>query len=428
MNKLSSIGVIIVAITLSGCGSSNSNNSNTQYSSNTTDITKAFFGDKMNNKVVVVDVEEMKLTEPFHEVFTGHEITYTADKVYDNPKVYVVNRGSNAMDVIDIDTIEITKTIELEHFPRSAEAMNKNLRLNEVTGMDKPMATIINIDTDEVIVVVGKDEKVDVDNNQNYGGSHATGHPFWINKNHFILLDRYNRKVITYNIGKNSEGNWVTSKIGEVDTTTSVHQIVPYKGNYRGNPGFFYGIAEGAKDIYPSVIEFQFIGGRGLVKRREVQLKKNGVDVNDMWLHHGDFNPNDKLLYVGSGDGTLFVVNYENMDINKTIKVGKGVGHTVMIAEKDMGIAINHKDVFVTIIDIKTNKKIKDIRVSPHNEWVGERSIQAHPKYHVSSDSKYFYAFLTEEGRMYKMDLDTLEIIDILDVGGKPAQGSFIRY
>ncbi len=426
MNKLSSIGAIIVTITLLGCGSSNSNISNLQ--SDPEETTKAFFGDETNGRVIIVDVEKMKLTEPFHEVFTGHDITYTADRVYDNPKVYVVNRGSNAIDVIDIDSIEITKTIALKHFPRSAEAMNKNLRLSEVSGMDKPMASIINIDTDEVIAVVGKNKKVDVDKNPNYGGSHASGHPFWINKNHFVLLDRYQRKVITYSIGKNSKDKWVTNKIGEVNTRTSIHQIVPDRGNYRGKKGLFYGIAEGAKNIYPSIIEFKFIEGKGLVKRREVKLKKKGVDVNDMWLHHGDFNPNGKFLYVGSGNGTLFIVNYENMDINKTIKVGKGIGHTVMIAQKDMAIAINHKDVFVTIIDTKRNKKIKDVRVSPHNEWVGDRPIQAHPKYYVSSNSKYFYAFLTEEGRMYKMNLETLEVVKTLNVGGNPTQGSFIRY
>jgi len=426
MNKLSYISAIIVTITLLGCGGSNSNSSNNQTAAKET--TKAFFGDKANSRVVVVDVEEMKLTEPFHEVFTGHEITYTADKVYDNPKVYVINRGSNAVDVMDIDSIEITKTIELKHFPRSAESMNENLRLTEITGMDKPMASIVNIDTDEVIAVVGRDEKVDVDNNPNYGGSHASGHPFWINKNHFILLDRYHRKVITYNIGKNHNGKWVTSKIGEVSTGTSIHQIVPRRDNYRGDEDLYYGIAEGAKNIYPSVVEFKFTEGKGLTVNREVKLKKKGVDVNDMWLHHGDFNPNGKFLYVGSGDGTLFIVNYENMKINRTIKVGKGVGHTVMVAERNMGIVINHKDVFVSIIDIKSNKKIRDVKVSPHNEWVGIRSIQAHPRYYVSSDSRYFYAFLTEEGRIYKMDLETMEVVKILDVGGKPAQGTFVRY
>ena len=423
MRKIYVVGGIILSILLVGCGGGDSKKNNI-----TQETTKAFFGDKENNQVVVVNVEDMKLAEPIHEVPTGHLITYTADKVFDHPKVYVVNRGSSAMDVLDVNTIEITKTIALEHFPRSAEQMNQALRLNETSGMDKPMATIIDIDTDEVVIAVGKNEEVDTNNNPNFGGSHATGHPFWLDAHHFALLDRYSRKVITYHIAKDNNDAWDTTKLNEINTTTSIHQIVPSKGNYQGKPGFFYGVAEGAPNIYPSIIELELVSGVGLLQRREVQLKKDGVDVNSMWLHHGDFHPTEKLLYIGSGEGTLFIVDYEKMEIAKTLQAGKGAGHTVMISEKNLAVVINHKDVFVTIVDTETNTKIADITVSNHDEWVGNKTIQAHPKYHVSKDSKYFYAFLTEEGVMYEMDLDTLRISRSVEVDGKPAQGSFVKY
>jgi len=149
-----------------------------------------------------------------------------------------------------------------------------------------------------------------------------------------------------------------------------------------------------------------------------------------MWLHHGDFHPTEPLMYVGSGDGTMFVVNYETMDSNDitTIEAGKGAGHTVMIPQKNLAVVINHKDVFVTIVDTKTNKKIEDVRVSDHDEWVGDKTIQAHPKFYVSSDAKYFYAFLTEEGVLYEMSLDEpRKVTRTLEVGGKPAQGSFVK-
>jgi len=392
------------------------------------EVTKAFFGDKENNRVVVVDVENMKLAEPNYEVYTGHLITYTADKVVDRPKVYVVNRGSNAIDVIDVNTLELTKTIDLEHFPRSAETMNKTLNLCEASGMDKAMATIIDIDTDEVIEAVGNTTPVDTKINPNYGGGHATGHPFWLDAHHFALLDRYDRKVITYHIEKDNSGLWDITELSVVPTTTSIHQIIPSKGNYLGAPGFFYGTAEGALDTHPSIIEFELVPGTGLEKRREVKLEKVGVDVNDMWLHHGDFHPTQKLIYVGSGDGTLFIVNYDTMTIEKTLQAGIGAGHTVMVPEKDLAVVINHKDTFVTIVDTRTNTKIADITVSQEEDLVGKATIQAHPKYHVSENGKYFYAFLTEEGKMYKMDLDKLRVEEILDVGGKPAQGSFVSY
>ena len=390
--------------------------------------TKAFFGDRENNRVIIIDVEKMKFSEPIHEVTTNHLITYTADKVFEQPKVYVVNRGSNAIDVIDTKTFELIKTIDLKHFPRSAESMNKKLKLNETSGMDKPMATIINIKNDEIVSTVGENKKIDKNNNPNFGGSHATGHPFWLDKNHFVLLDRYHRKIITYHIQKDNNEQWITKKLNELNTTTSIHQIIPSKGNYTGEKNVFYGTAEGATDIYPSIIQFKFEPNVGLKQIGELVLKKDNLNVNDMWLHHGDFHPTQKLIYVGSGDGTLFVVNYETMKIEKTIPVGKGAGHTVMIKKKDLAVVINHKDVFITVIDTKTNTKIKDINVSTATHLVGDAMIQAHPKYHVSKTGQYMYAFLTAEGLMYELDLDKLEITRTLEVGGQPAQGAFVKY
>jgi len=393
------------------------------------ETTRAFFGDKENNQVVVVNVEEMKLADPGY-VETDHQITYTADKVFDHPKVYVVNRGSNAMDIIDVNTIEMTENspILLDHYPRSAETMNKTLRLNETSGMDKPMASIIDIDTDKVIEAVGDNTPVDPENNPNHGGSHATGHPFWLDANHFVILDRYKRKVITYHIEKDSKGKWDIKKLNEVATTTSIHQIIPSKGNYAGNPKTFYATAEGSDDKYPSIIEFKLTPNKGLKKKRELPLKAKGYTAAQMGLHHGDFHPTEKLIYVGSTEGTLFVVDYKKMKVVKTIQAGRGAGHTVMIPQKNLAVVINHKDTFVTIVNTETNTKIQDVNVSKHDEWVGEKTIQAHPKYHVSEDGKYFYSFLTEEGALYKMTLDEpRQVIETLYVGGKPAQGSFVK-
>jgi len=74
--------------------------------------TRAFFGDKENNSIIVVDVEKM---EHIREISTGHLMTYTTDKIGNDLKAYTVNRGSNAIDVVDTRNMKITKTIKLEH-------------------------------------------------------------------------------------------------------------------------------------------------------------------------------------------------------------------------------------------------------------------------------------------------------------------------
>ena len=411
-------------LALSGCGGDNTPHTKVNSDIKETEHTKAFFGDKESNSVVIADVDTMKL---IGHVPTGHQITYTADHVKGQAKAYVVNRGSNAIDVLDTHNHSISKTITLEHYPRSAESMNQKLGLCEVSGMDKAMASIIDMHSDEVIAVVGDSIPVDPKNNPNHGGSHATGHPLWLDSKHFVLLDRYHRQVITYKIEKNAQNIWQVDKLSSVATTTSVHQIIPKKGNYQGDKSLFYGTAEGSDDAYPSLIEFK-LTDKGLIQTRELSLQAEGVDKKDMWLHHGDFHPTKKEIYVGSGDGTFFVVDYEKMSIVKKIKVGKGAGHTMFAPKKDLAIVINHKDTFVTIINTKTDEKIKDVTVSQRVNLVGKGTIQAHPKYFVSKDSRYFYAFVTSDGILYKMDLDTLSVVGNLDVGGKPAQGSFISH
>ena len=203
-------------------------------------VTRAFFGDKANDRVTIVDVEDMTLRP---HVYTGNLITYTVDEVYGMKKAYVVNRGSDAIDVIDVNTMNITKTIALKHFPRSSEAINTTLGLAEASGMDKAMASIIDINTDEVISTVGINEAVNIDKTTGeiHGGNHATGHPFWFDDNHFALLDRNNSKVITYSISRSQNGAWNTTELNTINTTTSVHQIIPDKrGYYQGQANKFY--------------------------------------------------------------------------------------------------------------------------------------------------------------------------------------------
>jgi len=383
--------------------------------------TKAFFGDKENNTIVVVDIDKM---EHLREVSTGHSLTYTTDKIGDGSKAYAVNRGSNAIDVIDTNSMEITKTIKLQHTPRSAEAENKTLQLCAVSGMNKAMISIISSKTDEVVAVVGDPTITQPVNNH---GPHATGHPFWLDAHHFILIDRKKQKIFTYHIQQKENNAWQTTLLNSVDTIASAHQIIPRKGRYFGDKNKFYLTVEGSDTHYPMIMELQLVKGVGLVKTRELEIYKKGSSTYETHVHHGDFHPKKKLIYVGSKEGNFFIVNYQTMQIVKTFKAGKGAGHTAMIPQKNLAIIINHKDRFITVVDTKTDEKIKDILVSGvFEDFVGRKTIQAHPKYHASKDGKYFYAFLTEEGAFYRVDLDKLELDKRLIVGGHPAQGSFI--
>ena len=142
---------------------------------------RAFYGDRLEDRVVVIDVEAMTLTE---SIKTKGIDPYPVDQAGTLDKVYAITRGSNSIDVINASTLERMGLIRLEHFPRSSEAYNADLGLQLVTGVDKPMASLIDVETDKVVGVVGDST---LDPIVDYGGSNATGHPFWFDKNKFVF-------------------------------------------------------------------------------------------------------------------------------------------------------------------------------------------------------------------------------------------------
>jgi YVTN family beta-propeller protein len=413
----------------------------------------AYYGDKENNRVVVVDINSMELVD---EIATGHQKTYAAEIVKTReshgnlyPKLYVDNRGSNAIDVIDSKTDTIIKTISLKFHPRSI-SVNKKSGLVLVSGVDKPMSSVIDSKSDEVIATVGLDTiTYPTTSGHSYisSGTLACGHPEWLNENHFVLIDREHKFIDTYKIFKDINGEWKTTLINRLSTPSPVHNLIPpeihgKKGHIvQGKHGsshepiystIFYATAEGASGVYPSILKLEFTEEKGLSLVDELEIKKEGLSADIMGVHHLNFLKNQKYIYVGSDEGNLFIVNYdvEPMVIEKIIPAGKGAGHTAELEHGDsIAVVINHKDSFITLVDTLNNEKIADIKVSNISpDLVGKVQTQSHPKYYFSRDGRYFYLFLTQEGALVKVDLSKREVVDRLDIGGKLSMGSFIGH
>ncbi len=440
---------------------------------------RAWFGDKEQNRIVVVDVNNMQMID---EIPTGHQKTYAAEVVKmhgehtQTPKMYIDNRGSDAIDVLDSATNQIVKTIELPFHPRSI-SVNKETGLVAVSGVDKPMTAIIDSKTDTLIATVGDDNVTyPVTSGHDYvsSGTLACGHPEWLNEDHFVLIDRQAKQIKTYKIFKDAEGNWQTTLVNTVDTPSPVHNLIPPKihgqaghrmgralrghgghgqnGNGQGNQNgmngsghegggkhlgnerystVFYATAEGATDVYPSVLKLEFDEETGLKIVDNLEIKKEGLSPNIMGVHHLNFMKDQKHIYVGSDEGNLFIVNYavSPMQIEKIVPAGKGAGHTDEFKHGNIAVVINHKDRFITLMNSATNTKIADIDVSQLDDsLIGKVQTQSHPKYHFSQDGRYFYIFLTEEGALVKVDLQQKEVVERLDIGGKIAMGSFVGH
>jgi NMD protein affecting ribosome stability and mRNA decay len=150
--------------------------------------------------------------------------------------------------------------------------------------------------------------------------------------------------------------------------------------------------------------------------------------ANIMGVHHLNFLKDQKTIYVGSDEGTLFIIDYTStpMRIVKTVQAGKGAGHTDEMKHNQIAVVINHKDKFITLMNTQNHTKIADIEVSSLNE-VGTVQTHSHPQYHFSKDGRYFYLFLTEEGALVKVDLIDKKVVERLEIGGKLAMGSFVE-
>lgn len=110
------------------------------------------------------------------------------------------------MDVIDANTLEHIGMIPLTHKPRSGESFNSRLGLALVAGADKPITSVIDVGNDSVAAITIEDTGTDF--YADYGGGNASGHPAWLSKDRFVVIDRARRIIQLWGIEKvSSQGH-----------------------------------------------------------------------------------------------------------------------------------------------------------------------------------------------------------------------------
>ena len=405
------IVILFTAIIVTGCGPSNNDDKEAK-----TKVV-AYFADNVNNAVDVIDVDKMELLD---SIPTGHQDTHTAGIASQSPdgaKLYISNRKSQALDIIDTKTNEITKTITLDFCPRSISVQQKTHLVN-VASTDRPMAAIIDADNDELIATVG---------DQNVHLTDKCGHSFWLDESHFAFIDRENDKLYSYEI-KKVNGAWQTTLMDAIETPSPVHHI---EASF-DDPNIFYAMSEGNSSVYPAVLKLEYSATKHLDINETLELTYNNLTAADMGGHHLDLIPNSTKLYAGSKEGHLFVIDYSQvpMQITKILDAGKGAGHTAVSPDGTRAVIINHKDKFITYVNTVDDTKIADINVSELDDsYVGQVQIQAHTQYHFSPDGRYFYMALTEEGELIKVDLEAKKVFNRVKIySGKLTMGSFLEF
>ena len=382
-----------------------------------------YLSDNYNNEVVAFNPRTMEVVA---KIPTVGEKPYPADRA-DVNHVYVSTRGSKSLDVIDNKELRIVKTISLDHYPRSVTC-NKLFSLCVVSDRKAPGSSVIETKSHKVVAKVGSGTETTP---TDYGGSHATGHPFWVTNDKFLLLDRANRKIDLYKVSEQNE-KYSANFINSLPVSSSVHHVLSCPNSAKMKDEYkmyvFFAISEGApsEGIPPSLTRFN-LTNNGLTDAKTVLMPTDNVEVSKMGSHHATFHPDGIHIYLGSNEGYTYVVNGETMSVSKIIETGKGNGHTTMVPSRNIAIATNHMDSFMTIMDLKNHKKIKNIEVSGPSD--GKRKMQSHTSSIDPENDQYFYTAASHEGRILEIDLDKLEIsreIALEDPDSYPIQGVFV--
>ena len=143
-----------------------------------------------------------------------------------------------------------------------------------------------------------------------------------------------------------------------------------------------------------------------------------------------NFSPDNKHVYVGTAGGYMHIINVDDWKVVNTVDTGglsgvrSGSGHTCFAPQKNLAIVTNHQANYTTVINTLTNRKIKNINLPFDREGIFS-ATQSHTCY-VDKANKYYYNFWTDGGVFYKIDLDSLSLVDSFYTGGIPIQGNYI--
>jgi DNA-binding beta-propeller fold protein YncE len=337
------------------------------------------------------------------------------------------------MDVIDANTLENLGLLKLNHTPRSGESYNSRLGLALIAGADKPLTSVIDVVNDVVVAEAGRDELTA--QTRDNGGSISSGHPAWLTKDKFVVIDREKRVIQLWGIEKlqvadSLDYDWNVFLLDEMDTPTAVHHMLHRNTSMqsKSEKRTFYALAEGKSSsenggvIAPAILELRLTARDRLKLVDQISLPG---DPTEMSSHHADFHPDGQHIYVGSSEGNLFVIDRETKSIVSTIETGLGTGHTRFVPARNLAIVTNHHATFVTVVDTKSHSKIKDIVVS--GPKINGEILQSHTNY-VSPDGKFYYAFASDNGTFFELNLKKLKVGRTLYTGGVPVQGSFINW
>ncbi len=442
--KLTTLATLIAASLVAGCNSDSSStdttddtsisgqngnsgmgddmgngNSNTAGDPNITSKL-AYYGDYSGTRVFVIDVEKMKIEKIIEHTGAG---PYETDQI-SATNAYVLNRDDTTINVVEFHENEITGTIPLNYKPRSI-VPSPNGQFGLLTGKSEPWASVVDLNSHEIHSDGYKDSNYATISD--FGGGNATGHPYWLNDNQFLLLDRTENAIELY--ATNS-----ATPSAKLHTSSSVHHVFKIDNDY-------YGVLEGkrgatsAEAVSPGLVKFSVDEQTASLTLQQEKLiaSYSGLPASftpENWgAHHASLHPDGQHIYLGSYEGNLFVIDKDSLTLTDTVTAGLGLGHVAFIPEKNLAITTNHYAPYKTIIDVSNpaqNRIVKNLTVANTDTAGTGKRLQSHTS-HTDPGKKFFYSVSSLDGKIYAIDLDRLEVARSATMSGAyPLMGALV--
>jgi len=314
--------------------------------------------------------------------------------------IFASTRNERSLSTIDIQSLNRGANIQLAHTPHSSTLQSASQRVL-VGGGDTTLTTIFDVSGawPKTIGTYGPGSRPSV---FDHGGSLASGHPSWFDANgdRFFILDRITRRIHVHDMSG-------PTPVWSQNLPSSAHDVLQYSSDN----GLWYAVCEGSQSSLtpPSLVEFKETK-LGFKVTRNLFLPVDPSHFGNMGGHHCDKHPNGTHIYFGSNEGMCYVIDRHKMSIETVIKTGKAHGHTRFDSNRDIAISTNHNDDYVSVIDSKTHKLIKNVKVA-FNPKIGKQKLQGHTST-ISSDGKYFVHTASNDAAIYRLDLDSLAVMD----------------
>lgn len=381
----------------------------------------ALYGNLRGSEIIAIDIDKMTVSA----VIPCSREPYAVDQA-GSGFLLSITRKLNSSDKISTNSFSSTGLIELDHAPRTAKAKGNESVL--ISGANKTLSTVLKLPEFSKQLVVGEGKQVPEEGIQDFGGNNASGHEAWIQDGKsFLQLDRIERKLIAFEA---KSGN----KLWEMNTPTTPHHALQDKVN----PRRYYIVCEGSQNslVPPSLIAIEIadpVAKESFQVVGHVFLPVNESESSLMGGHHVDQQPDGKYLYMGSAEGYCYIIDAQSLKVVKKLPTGKAHGHTGFV-ETDCGliaVAVNHRDLHITLIDVENQAVLKNVKTS--DEFPAENILtQGHT---TGSLNGNFYIMISHEARFLEIDvakgeiLRTLALKEVLDntiPNLLPLQGTFL--